>query len=480
MVITRKSGRNLRRQTCLVIAAALVCGPIATAGAEPPTGSAGIANPTVGSPGLGDPYYPMDGNGGYDVDNYDLAIDYDPPTHTLTGKATITAKATQLLTAFNLDYKGPDVTGVSVNGMPARFDRNDDHELTITPAVPLLPLLPFTVVVDYSGARTESDEGFYYTPDGGAFVSGQPHGAPLWYPVNDTPTDKATYTIHTTVPQEWDVVSNGVRTQDEVTGDRRTVTWRMNTPMISYLSTVAIDKFTYLDQQRANGTPLISAFAPGMEDRRHLEQRLPEILDFLEDLYGPYPFEAGGGTYMSNDIKFSLETQSRPVYAGWAKKLDVVVHENAHQWWGDSMSITRWSDICMNECFASYTEDFLWPERKEGANPDDLYRTALDKIDTRRPEHWQIPPGNPGPGNEFTSVYDRGPLFLHALRRTIGDEVFFPAIKDWVQSHRNGNNTLPDFEKFVEQRSGRNLADFFDAWLMQPTRPADRYLYPAS
>ncbi|MFI5779383.1 M1 family metallopeptidase [Nocardia sp. NPDC051570] len=462
------------RYLSVAVAAALLCGPIATAGAEPP------ANPTVGSPGLGDPYYPMDGNGGYNVDNYDLAIDYEPSTHVLTGRATISAKATQLLSAFNFDYQGPEVTGVSVNGLPARFDRNGEHELTIVPALPVLPLLPFTVVVDYSGERTESDQGFYYTPSGGAFVSGQPHGAPLWYPVNDTPLDKATYTIRTTVPREWDVVANGVRTQDEPKGDRHTVTWRMNTPMISYLSTIAIDHFTYLNQQRANGTPLISAFAPGMEDREGLERRLPEILDFLESLYGPYAFEAGGGTYMSNDIEFSLETQSRPIYAGWAKKLNVVVHENTHQWWGDSMSITHWSDICMNECFASYTADFLWPERQEGANPDDIYRTALNKLDTKRPEHWQIPPGNPGAGKEFTSVYDRGPLFLHALRRTIGDEVFFAAIRDWVQGHRYANNTLPDFEHFIEQRSGHNLADFFDAWLMQPTRPADQYLYPGN
>ncbi|MBF6063924.1 M1 family metallopeptidase [Nocardia terpenica] len=476
MSIARKpdriAARSVRRGLPLAVAVTLLCGPFATAAAEPP--GFGI----VGSPGLGDPYYPLDGNGGYHVGDYDLTLDYDPASHALTGRAVISATATQLLAGFNLDYQGPDVRAVSVNGLPARFDRNGEHELTITPALPLLPRLPFTVTVDYSGVRTESDEGWYYTPDGGAFVSGQPHAAPLWFPVNDTPQDKSTYSVHVTVPVEWDVVGNGIRTEDEVRGDKRTVTWRMNTPMISYLATIAIDKFTFLEQRRANGTPLLSAFAPGMADRRALEQRLPEILDFLEDLYGPYPFEAGGGTYMSNDIQFSLETQSRPTYAGWAKKLGVVVHENTHQWWGDSMSITHWSDICMNECFASYTADFLWPERKEGADPDAIYRKVLARIDEKHPEHWAIPPGNPGAGREFTSVYTRGELFLHALRRTVGDDVFFAMIKEWVQGHRNGNDTLPAFEQFVEQRSGRDLGDFFDAWLMQPVRPADRYLYP--
>ncbi|RDI69229.1 hypothetical protein [Nocardia pseudobrasiliensis] len=133
------------RSACVALAAALLCGAVvATAHAD---------DPTVGSPGLGDPYYPLDGNGGYDVDNYDLAIDYEPSTHVLTGRATIAARATQLLTAFNFDYKGPDIKGVTVNGLPARFDRNGEHELTITPALPLVPLLPFTVVVDYAGDR---------------------------------------------------------------------------------------------------------------------------------------------------------------------------------------------------------------------------------------------------------------------------------------------------------------------------------------
>lgn len=466
----RKVVRRMRwsGSIALVLAAALVTA--APAGAD-------IPNPLIGAPGLGDPYYPLDGNGGYDVRHYEVSIDYDPPGHQLTGSARIEATASQPLAAFNLDFAGPPVRMVSVNNLPAAFDRNGEHELTVTPLLPLLPGLPFSVTVDYAGTAADTGgAGWTYAPSGGAFVTGQPHGAATWYPLNDTPVDKATFTLHTTVPAEWEVVSNGLRTRNEVHGDRRTVTWTVQRPLIGYLTTVAIDRFTFLEQRRADGTPLISAFAPEADDRREHEQRLPEILDFIESLYGPYPFEAGGGIYVDTELDFSLETQTRPVYAPWAD-LPTVVHEIAHQWWGDSVSVHQWSDICLNECFASYTADYLWPEAKEGKDIDQQYRdTAAESA--RQPRFWEIPLGNPGAGKEFTAVYYRGPLFLHALRKQLGDDVFFAALRDFHRAHAYGNASMPEFRRFVQTRTPADLTGFFDAWLDRAELPPEQYLYP--
>ncbi|KIA66291.1 M1 family metallopeptidase [Nocardia vulneris] len=457
---------------CAAVAGALVTVSVPAAADPPP-------DPTVGAPGLGDPYYPLDGNGGYDARHYDVTIEYDPPSHQLTGSTRIDAVATQALRMFNLDFAGPAVRMVSVNNLPASFARNGEHELTVTPMLPLLPGLPFTVTVDYAGtAENTEGDGWTYAPSGGAFAAGEPHSASTWYPLNDTPLDKATFALHATVPAEWEVVSNGLRTQDAVQGDRRTVGWAVNQPVVGYLTTVAIDKFSFLEQRRANGTPLISAFAPEAERNRETEQRLPEILDFIESLYGPYPFETSGGIYVDADIMFSLETQTRPIYAPWTD-LPTVVHEIAHQWWGDSVSVRQWSDICLNECFASYTADYLWPEQKEGKDVDAEYRQTLQQY-LDNSEFWQIPLANPGAGNEFTSVYYRGPLFLHALRRQLGDAVFFGAVREFNTNHAYGNASMPEFRKFVQSKSPTDLTGFFDAWLDQAAPPPAEYLYPGS
>ncbi|MEV4127705.1 M1 family metallopeptidase [Nocardia sp. NPDC049707] len=453
---------------CVAVIGALVAAPVPA-----------NADPLVGAPGLDDPYYPLDGNGGYDVGHYEVTIDYDPPSHQLTGTTKIDAIATQPLRMFNLDFDGPDVRMVSVNNLPAAFDRNGAHELTLTPLLPLLPGLPFTVTVDYAGQATNTEgAGWTYAPSGGAFVAGEPHSATTWYPLNDTPLDKATFTLHASVPEEWEVVSNGVRTENAVTGAKRNVTWETRQPVLGYLTTIAIDHYSYLEQRRANGTPLISAFAPDAERNRDTEQRLPEILDFAETLYGPYPFDTAGGIYVDADLEFSLETQTRPIYAPWTD-LQTVVHEIAHQWWGDSVSVRQWSDICLNECFASYTADYLWPERMEGKDVDAGYRETIRQYGSNQ-KFWDIPLENPGVGNEFTSVYYRGPLFLHALRKQLGDDVFFAAVREFNAAHAYGNASMPEFRTFMQSKSPTDLSGFFDAWLNRTALPPDEYLYPGA
>ncbi|WP_327112271.1 M1 family metallopeptidase [Nocardia sp. NBC_01730] len=464
---------RLSGRMCAVVAGVAVAALSVPASADPP------ADPLVGAPGVGDPYYPLDGNGGYDVGHYDVSIDYDPPSHQLAGITRIEAIATQALRTFNLDFAGPDVRTVSVNHLPAAFVRDGAHELTVTPLLPLLPGLPFTVTVDYAGPAVNTEgAGWTFAPSGGAFVAGEPHSATTWYPLNDTPLDKATFALHTTVPAEWEVVSNGVRTDDIVRGDKRTVGWATTKPVLGYLTTVAIDKFSYLEQRRPDGTPLVSAFASDAEGKRETEQRLPEILDFAETLYGPYPFEAAGGIYLDADIQFSLETQTRPIYAPWTD-LQTVVHEITHQWWGDAVSVRHWSDICLNECFASYTADYLWPERMEGKNVDDDYRETVQKY-RDKPKFWDIPLENPGAGKEFTSVYYRGPLFLHALRKQIGDEVFFAVVRDFLAAHAYGNASMPEFRAFVQSRASTDLTGFFDAWLNSTEPPPEAYLFPGT
>ena len=226
-----------------------------------------VAAPTPGAPGLGDPYFPLDGNGGYDTRHYDLDLDYDPGTDTLVGIATIWAKATQDLSSFNLDFVGMDVQSVRVDGRTAESTR-DAHELTVTPAAPLRAGRWFVVRVAYSGVpRPDEDPalgvGGWVNTDDGVIVAGQPHGAAYWFPTNDHPLDKATYRFVVTVPRGAEVVANGHLVRTRRAGDRTTWVWRAREPMASYLATVDIGEWN-VKHRRVGGLPYYDAIDPDL------------------------------------------------------------------------------------------------------------------------------------------------------------------------------------------------------------------------
>lgn len=189
------------------------------------------------------------------------------------------------------------------------------------------------------------------------------------------------------------------------------------------------------------------------------------------------PQSAAGGIYINEDIGFSMETQGRPIYAAWAE-LPVVVHENAHMWYGNSVTVESWADICLNECFASYAQ-WLWLEGKEGANLDDRYRGQVADLRDDA-DFWSRPLYDTGPDKEFDGVYDKGILALHALRRQIGEQAFDAVLKGWVAGHEDGNASFEEFELFVQQTANQSLRPFFDAWFRGTTVPADEFLYPGS
>jgi len=454
---------------------------------QPPTASPASGTPPVvdaeGGDGAGDPYYPQDGNTGYDVDGYDVAISYDPGTRELTGKALVTAVATDDLSRFNLDLYQLRVSGVTVGDVEAGFSQEGEHELVITPAAPLREDERFVVAVTYAGRpalfqdRALGRSGWQVSAGGGAFAAGEPHSATTWFPANDTPRDKASFKLAARVPDGWSAVSNGV--EGEVTHDAGWTTYRWDAaePMATYLATVAIDKWTVDRSTLPDGTPVVSAYAPGALGAREDQRRLPEVLEFLSAKYGPYPFRAAGGIFLSDDIGFSLETQTRPVYAGWAD-LETIVHENAHQWFGDSVTLRSWADICLNECLASYAQ-WQWAEEKEGVDLDERYRAEVDRTDGST-GYWNRKLYDMGRGNEFRGVYDKGQLAVHALRRQIGDGPFDRAVREWTERHRGGNASWPEFEAHVEQVSGQDLDGFFQAWFRGDELPPDEHLWPGS
>ncbi|KUL48110.1 MULTISPECIES: M1 family metallopeptidase [unclassified Streptomyces] len=441
---------------------------------------ASAADFTPGASGIGDPYYPASGNGGYDVAHYDLRLKYQPGTDLLEGTATINARTTQNLSRFNLDF-GLTVSEVRVNGKKAKFARTGDQELEITPAAGLPKGADVTVVVRYAGKPSELKVNGYTawhrTPDGGVAAQ-EPEAAVWWFPSNDHPLDKATYDVSVSVPDGTQAISNGVlRSQSSKLGWTR-FNWRSNKPQASYLTTLAVGKFDITTDKTEGGLPVLNAYSKDLGDNagaaRASIERTAEVAEWLETVFGEYPFNALGGYVPNVKSSYALETQTRPFYSPAAfnngSNTSIVVHELAHQWYGDSVSVHGWKDIWVNEGFARYSQ-WLWSEKEGEGTAQEL----ADHVYAQRPAgdpFWTVKPGDPGPDDQFhTAVYDRGALALQALRNEIGDEAFFAILKGWPKAHAYGNAKVGDFVKYAEKISGKPLAGLFDTWLYQPTRP---------
>ncbi|MCU1453258.1 MAG: Peptidase rane alanine aminopeptidase [Acidimicrobiales bacterium] len=436
-----------------------------------------------GAPGIGDPYFPLDGNGGYAVDHYLLDLRYEPGTRVLAGVATITAHATQDLSRFDLDLQGLTVRSVSVGRRPAHWTRTP-HELVITPAAGIVVGAAFTVVVRYDGVPAPvpgEGDGFLATSDGAVAV-GEPHVATTWYPVNDHPRNKATYTFAISVPKGVEAVANGAL--ERLGGDHGWTrwVWRERAPMASYLATVAIGHFDLRGYQRgairyvdAIHASLFGAGTTVGPQVRATFDHQPGLLDFLTERFGPYPFTEAGGTAVGEArLGFALENQSRSTYGPRffvvpADADSVVVHELSHQWFGDSVSVDLWKHIWLNEGFATYAE-WLWSEH-QGLGTAQQRFDQLDALPATSP-FWKLVVGDPGPRSLFNvAVYRRGAMTLHQLRLTVGEAAFFTILRRWAADRAGRTGTTEQLIALAEQVSGRPLHDLFRVWLANPSKP---------
>ncbi|WDZ85262.1 M1 family metallopeptidase [Micromonospora cathayae] len=476
--------RPARRHAALLVAGLLALTGCGSTPDEPddPSPSA-AASPSVrrfvpGTPGAGDPYFPTYGNGGYDVREYTVQVRYDPATDRLSGQVGLRATATTDLSRFNLDLAGLTVRAVTVDGAPAAHTRSG-NELTVTPAAGLPAGNGFAVEIRYDGepAPLENEAlgegGFIHTPDG-AIALGQPESASTWFPVNDHPSDKATYVVEVTVPDGLAALSNGEPTGRTSADGWTTWKWAERTPMASYLSTLVIGEYRVSTGEH-KGRPVVTAVTDRLPKGAADESMAATlaVADYLESVFGPYPFGSYGGVVISDSrIRYALETQSRPVYsAGFfrsGENTSIVAHEIAHQWFGNSVSIGRWQDIWLNEGLATYAE-WLWAEHSGGQRVQDAFDAAYARAGDRV---WRTPPGDPGAAELFSeSVYQRGAMTVHALRSTIGDDAFFRLLKTWTAEKRDGNATTDEFVTQAEQVSGRQLDALFESWLYTAERP---------
>ncbi|HEX8863378.1 MAG TPA: M1 family metallopeptidase [Actinomycetes bacterium] len=439
-----------------------------------------------GAAGVGDPYFPLLGNGGYDVRHYDLTFSYDPATDRLDGTMVIRARATQDLSRFDLDLQQLDVSAVRVNDNPVAYSR-DGQELQITPPNRLGKGSTFNVAVDYGGVPQTivgspivfgSPYGFLHTDDG-AFMGDEPNVASTWMPLSDHPSDKATWTFRVTVPEGKSVVANGRLVSQVTANGKSTFTWDEPDQMATYLATADIGNWVLKTGRTPGGIPETVAVDPTIIATR------PDAVDFFynttaeaTDLwvknFGPYPFNSTGAiadnaTYNGQPLGFSLETQTRPVYSA-VRSSSTIAHELAHMWFGDSVSVADWRHIWLNEGFASYAQ-YLWTEHLGGASPHDQFVAEFNSIPATS-SFWNVVIADPQRDTMFArAVYRRGAMTLQALRDKIGADAFFQVLKTWTAEHRQANGTTAQFIALCERISGQDLGNFFQVWLYMPSKP---------
>jgi aminopeptidase N len=434
-----------------------------------------VSTPAFAGEGGVDSYFPLAGSMAYDVANYSLQIRYDPDSRSFSGVAVISATANESMSSLDLDLRGFTVRSASVDGKPAGVGLSD-RKLTVSPRVGLRRGARFTVEVRYDGTTGQPTDptgvlyGWISTPDG-AFVANEPDGASTWYPVNDRPTDKATYDIQVTVPAGKTAISNGDLVGTQTAKGWTTWQWQATDAMSSYLATVSIGDYDLRRTTGPGGLPIVTAVdrkLPAGADAAL--DRTNEMISYFSQLLGPYPFSSYGAIIDdSTDAGYSLETQTRPIYAGSPDEYDVA-HETAHQWLGDSVGPQHWQDIWLTEGITTYLQ-WLWEAHIGGASPEqtfaDAYAVPADDA------FWTIPPADPGADNMFSDpVYTRGAMTMHALRAKIGDQAFFTMLRRWCTIHRGGTASTSDLISLAEQVSNKDLDSFFQTWLYEPNKPA--------
>jgi aminopeptidase N len=439
-------------------------------------------NATDGEAGLGDPYYPQAGNSGYDVTKYQIMINWDPDTQSITGTTTISARATQRLNSFYVDL-ALHTDKVTVNGVPAQSAARGSSDVYIRPAQPIAIGSTFQVVVNYSGKPGEIKQGDlqpWLATDGEWIVAGEPESSAWWYPANDHPSDPALMDVSIRVPAGMKAISVGRLESADAGNEKNFDTWHWiaGQPMASYLNFMAIGEFE-LKQGVDQGLPYVyavsekltagqrkTAFAALLTTGRRIRT--------LERMFGPYPFTELGGIVPAHRLWFGgLETQTRPVYE--ARSIlnrgfepGLLDHELAHMWFGDNVTVRQWNDIFTTEGYASWAQ---WgaTELTGGRKANDALNRAYDRLKDND-AFWKITMIDPGRSHLFDAVYVRGPMALQALRNVIGDQAFFSLAKDWAQDP--GSRTLEEWMAAAQAHTTIDLGPFFRAWIYSPTAPA--------
>jgi aminopeptidase N len=444
---------------------------------ETPTSDTRTPVAPVDEDGIGDALFPDLGNPGIDVEHYDIVLDYDPVRTKLSATVHLDVLMTEDRETFSLDSDGPVVTEVVVDGVQAKFAATPP-ELSITPATKLSSGQRIKVDVSYTlvpgpvPSAAGDKVGWFPTRDG-SNVQNEPEGAHTWIPCDDHPSDKATFRFELTVPSGLTAVANGGLVDHTSTATTDTWIWQEDRQMATYLIQLLTGDYEIVDGVGPNGLPLLSVVL--RDDRDTMQVYLDSIddqIDFFDDYFGSYPLDRYGIAITDSLPGLAVETMERPTFSRGdfsSGRLDggqqrFLSHELAHQWFGDAVSPERWTDIWLNESFATYGE-WMWLDHV-GVQPIESFAAmGLANRDARSTAY-------PNVGQMFGfNSYEGGAVVLHALRKTIGDDLFFALLRRWVAENNGASRTTDDFVALANEVSGQDLTEFFSTWLYADKLP---------
>ena len=401
-------------------------------------------------PGTRDRYTGVEFNLGFHVTHYDLNFDYKVAPNRLDAVATLTLTTWRELNHLTLDLtSGLTVRNVEASsGFGVKRYRQSGGKLRIT-FDQFIPVdTELQLAIRYAGTprprRTAWGMLGWEELENGALTANQPDGAPSWFPCDDTPDEKATYTFNVRADRGYVAVTN--------------TTAR---PMATYLATVQVGQFHRVELGRNTVAWLPPNTPVGDLDKQQA------MLDYFQTVFGPYPFEDYQVVVHEDALEIPLEAQGLSIFGVNHLRGNerLIAHELAHQWFGNSLGIAQWEDIWLNEGFACYAE-WLWADFSGQMSIDASVRTHYDKI---APMHFTLK--DPGPRDMFDDrVYKRGAITLHALRRTAGDPAFFAAVRDYVA--RGAHGVVEPFDLVnAFARQGVAVGDVLDAWVNHPELP---------
>ena len=423
-----------------------------------------------------------------DVEHYRFALTLTDSTDRIAGEATVRMRllAPNLTTVW-LDLanistarqgRGMTVSAVARNGIALRFTHTDDH-LTMTLDKPSTVGETIELVVRYAGIPAD---GMQIKPnkhgDRTFFSDDWPNKAHHWLPMIDHISDKATMEMHVVAPAHYQVISNGRRIEqtDLMGGVRRTV-WRESVPIAPWLYALGVARFAVQHVGDYNGVPLETWVFAQDRDAGFYDFAVPtkDALAFYSQFVGPYSYEKLANV-QSNSVSGGMESASAIFYSAGSvsgtrslRWRNVVIHEIAHQWFGNAVTERDWNDVWLSEGFATYFT-LLFIEHAYGRDEftDGLRssrRTVLDFY-AKTPDY-RVVHENLSDMSQVTTgmTYQKGSWTLHMLRQLMGDDKFWIGIRDYYARFQNQSASTNDFRLAMERASGLDLSSFFQQWL---------------
>jgi len=461
---------------------------------------AGLAAPAA--PATPRDTYPK--NPAIDALHYAFRIELSDTTDAITGALTLDLRFLQPgVQTVRLDLanvgpttngKGMQVARVRWNGTEVPY-RHANDELLIPLPSPAVAQQRVQILVDYAGTpATGLLIGRNKHGDRTFFSDNWPNRARHWLPTIDHPSDKATSEFLVTAPSHYQVVSNGLQVEaTDLPGGRRRTHWRNGVPIAPWLYVLGVARFAMQRVDTFEGKPIETWVYSQDRDAGFLDFASPskQVLAFYSDYVGPYAYErlaniqassVAGGMESASAILYNESAVTGTRSVRWR---NVVIHEIAHQWFGNAVTEADWDDVWLSEGFATYFT-LLFIEhaygREEFVRGLEASRQTVRSFAEKNPGYTIIH-RNLSRMEEVTSshTYQKGSWILHMLRGVVGSEAFQRGIRSYYQRHFNANATTTDFRRAMEEASGRELGWFFDQWLYKPgtLKVAGRWSYNA-